>query len=49
MQRRQLHILRKTSFDITPPHLISDVVTDKVMYVPYLLNDYFKSEVKEFY
>lgn len=37
------------SFDITPPHLISGVVTDKGMYVPYLLNDYFKSEVKEFY
>ena len=37
------------SFDITPPHLISGIVTDKGVYVPYVLNDYFKSDVKEFY
>lgn len=37
------------SFDIVPPHLISGVVTDKGVYVPYLLNDYFKGEVKDFY
>ena len=37
------------SFDITPPHLISGVVTDKGVYTPYCLNQYFQSEVKEFY
>ena len=37
------------SFDVTPPHLISGVVTDKGVYVPYLLNDYFETEVKQFY
>lgn len=37
------------SFDITPPHLISGVVTDKGVYTPYCLNQYFDSQVKEFY
>lgn len=37
------------SFDITPPHLISGVVTDKGIYTPYTLNQYFDSQVKEFY
>lgn len=37
------------SFDITPPHLISGIVTDKGVYSPYVLNDYFNTEVKEFY
>ena len=37
------------SFDITPPHLISGVVTDKGIYTPYNLEEYYKSEVKEFY
>lgn len=37
------------SFDVVPPHLISGVVTDKGVYVPYLLNHYFDSEVKQFY
>ena len=37
------------SFDITPPHLISGIVTDKGVYTPYVLNDYFDSKVKEFY
>ena len=37
------------SFDIVPPHLISGAVTDKGVYVPYLLDNYFKTEVKEFY
>ena len=37
------------SFDIVPPHLISGVVTDKGVYVPYLLDSYFDSEVKTFY
>lgn len=37
------------SFDIVPPHLISGVVTDKGVYVPGLLNDYFKEKVEEFY
>ncbi len=37
------------SFDVTPPHLISGVVTDKGVYVPYLLEQYFDSEVRDFY
>ena len=37
------------SFDIVPPHLISGVVTDKGVYVPYLLDRYFDSEVRLFY
>ena len=37
------------SFDITPPHLISGVITDKGVYTPYCLNQYFDSQVKEFY
>ncbi len=37
------------SFDITPPHLVSGVVTDKGIYVPYDLQRYFSTEVKEFY
>lgn len=37
------------SFDITPPHLVSGVVTDKGIYTPYNLEEYYKSEIKEFY
>ncbi|WP_036728169.1 S-methyl-5-thioribose-1-phosphate isomerase [Peptoniphilus mikwangii] len=37
------------SFDITPPHLVSGVVTDKGVYVPYNLKRYFETEVKEYY
>ena len=37
------------SFDVVPPHLISGVVTDKGVYVPYLLDHYFHSDVKKFY
>ena len=37
------------SFDVTPPHLISGVVTDKGVYVPYLLDRYFETNVQEFY
>jgi len=37
------------SFDITPPHLITGIVTDKGIYVPNCLNDYFDSEINEFY
>ena len=37
------------SFDVVPPHLISGVVTDKGVYVPYLLDRYFDSEVQAFY
>lgn len=37
------------SFDVTPPHLITGIVTDKGIYVPNCLNDYFDSEIKEFY
>ena len=37
------------SFDITPPHLISGIVTDKRTYVPYEINNYFDTETKQFY
>ena len=37
------------SFDIVPPHLISGAVTDKGVYVPYMLDSYFDSAVKQFY
>ncbi|PKM52212.1 MAG: S-methyl-5-thioribose-1-phosphate isomerase [Firmicutes bacterium HGW-Firmicutes-7] len=37
------------SFDITPPHLISGIVTDKGVYAPYALNNYFDTQVDEFY
>ena len=37
------------SFDVVPPHLISGVVTDKGVYVPYLLDQYFDTEAKVFY
>ncbi len=37
------------SFDITPPHLVSGVVTDKGIFIPYDLNRYYDTEVKEYY
>ncbi len=37
------------SFDITPPHLVSGVVTDKGIYIPYDLEEYFKKGEIEFY
>lgn len=37
------------SFDITPPHLISGVVTDKRIYTPYELHSYFDTKVEKFY
>ena len=37
------------SFDITPPSLISGIVTDKGVFSPYDLNTYFESETKAFY
>lgn len=37
------------SFDITPPHLISGVVTDKRIYTPYELHKYFDTKVDKFY
>ena len=37
------------SFDVTPPHLISGVVTDKGVYVPYLLDRYFDADFKAYY
>lgn len=37
------------SFDVTPPHLISGVVTDKGVYVPYLLDRYFDTDFKAYY
>ncbi len=37
------------SFDIVPPHLISGTVTDKGVYVPYLLDGYFDGEQSNFY
>lgn len=37
------------SFDITPPHLVSGVVTDKGIFVPYDLEKYFKGAVEAYY
>ncbi|MBR0162836.1 MAG: S-methyl-5-thioribose-1-phosphate isomerase, partial [Oscillospiraceae bacterium] len=37
------------SFDVVPPHLISGIVTDKGIFVPYLLDRYFDGEVRTFY
>ena len=37
------------AFDVTPPHLISGIITDKGVHVPHLLNDYFKDGVKQYY
>ena len=37
------------AFDITPPHLVSGVVTDKGIFSPYNLNEYFKGEVNRYY
>lgn len=37
------------SFDITPPHLVSGVVTDKGILAPYDLNRYFETEVEDYY
>jgi methylthioribose-1-phosphate isomerase len=37
------------SFDITPPHLVSGVVTDKGIFVPYDLNRYFETHVEQYY
>ncbi|HLS52605.1 MAG TPA: S-methyl-5-thioribose-1-phosphate isomerase [Tissierellaceae bacterium] len=37
------------SFDITPPHLISGVVTDKGIFAPYDLHRYFETDVVQFY
>ena len=36
------------SFDVVPPHLISGVVTDRGVYVPYLLKNYFDAGEKTF-
>lgn len=37
------------SFDITPTHLVSGVVTDKEIYSPYNLKSYFEDEVEQYY
>lgn len=37
------------SFDVVPPHLISGIVTDKGVFTPYTINDYFIDGNKEFY
>lgn len=37
------------SFDITPPHLVSGVVTDKGIYSPYDLKRYFEEKVENYY
>jgi len=37
------------SFDITPPHLISGIVTDKGIFSSYDLKRYFETEVQKFY
>ena len=37
------------SFDIVPPHLISGTITDKGVFVPYLLDKYFDGEDKPYF
>lgn len=37
------------AFDITPPHLVSAIVTDKGVFAPYDLNRYLKKGVNVFY
>lgn len=37
------------AFDITPPHLISAIVTDKGIYAPYDLKRYFETPIERFY
>lgn len=37
------------SFDITPPRLISAIVTDKGIYSPYNLEEYFMDNIRDFY
>ncbi len=37
------------SFDITPPHLVSGVVTDKGIFAPYDLPRYFETKVDQYY
>ena len=37
------------AFDVTPPELITGIVTDKGVYRPELLSTYFNTEVKQFY
>ncbi len=37
------------SFDITPPHLVSGLVTNKGIYTPYNIKDYFSSRKEEYY
>lgn len=37
------------SFDITPPHLVSGVVTDKGIYSPYDLKRYYETEVESYW
>lgn len=37
------------SFDITPPYLVTGVVTDKEILTPYNLKRYFEAEVKDYY
>jgi methylthioribose-1-phosphate isomerase len=37
------------SFDITPPHLVSGVVTDKGVYSPFDLHSYYKSKTERYW
>lgn len=37
------------SFDITPPYLVSGLVTDKGIFTPYNINEYFNTRVEEYY
>lgn len=37
------------AFDITPPELVSGIVTDEDIYTPYNLYKYFEKDVKEYY
>lgn len=37
------------SFDITPPELISAIITDQGIYTPYNLSEYFKNKIEQYY
>lgn len=37
------------AFDITPPELVSAVVTDEGIYSPYNLKEYFEKEIEQYY
>ena len=37
------------AFDITPPYLVNGVVTDKKIFSPYNLDEYYKGDVEQYY